>query len=303
MSKMHVDEVDIDVGLVRRLLVAQFPAWAELPLAPVASAGTDNALYRLGDDMAVRLPRIGWAVGQVEAELRWLPWLAPHLPLAIPAPLAMGKPGEGYPWYWGVYRWLEGENATLERIGDPNAAAVTLAGFITTLQRIDPTGGPQPGPNNSGRGVPLAARDEGTQAAIASLAGVIDVDAATAAWDAALRAPVWGGPPAWIHGDLQSGNLLAQRGTLCAVIDWGCMGVGDPACDLMPAWNLFTAATRAVFRAAMSVDDATWARGRGWALSCGLIALPYYKTSNPVLASIARHAIGEVLAESGAVRS
>jgi len=300
---MHVDEVDIDVGLVRRVLATQFPAWAELPLTPVSSAGTDNALYRLGDDMAVRLPRIGWAVGQVEAELRWLPRLAPHLPLAIPIPLAMGVPDEGYPWHWGVYRWLEGENATLERIGDPTAAAVTLAGFITALQRIDTAGGPWPGPNNSGRGVPLAARDEGTRAAIASLSGMIDIEAATAAWDAALRAPIWDGPPVWIHGDLQSGNLLAQRGALCAVIDWGCMGVGDPACDLMPAWNLFTAETRAVFREAMSVDDATWARGRGWALSCGLIALPYYKISNPVLTGIARHAIGEVLAESGAVSS
>ena len=294
---MHVDEVDIDADLVRRLLATQFPAWAELPLAPVASAGTDNALYRLGADMAVRLPRIGWAVGQVEAELRWLPGLAPHLPLAIPAPLAMGDPGEGYPWHWGVYRWLEGENATLDRMGDANEAAVALARFIKALQRIDPGGGPPPGPHNSGRGVPLADRDEGTRAAIASLSGMIDSEAATAAWEAALRAPAWDGPPAWIHGDLQSGNLLAQRGRLSAVIDWGCMGVGDPACDLMPAWNLFTAETRAVFREAMAVDDATWARGRGWALSCGLIALPYYKTSNPVLAGIARHAIGEVLGE------
>ena len=294
---MHVDEVDIDADLVRRLLTAQFPAWAELSLAPVPSAGTDNALYRLGDDMAVRLPRIGWAVGQVEAELRWLPRLAPHVPLAIPAPLAMGDPGEGYPWHWGVYRWLEGENATLDRMGDPTETAVALAGFIKALQRIDPAGGPPPGPHNSGRGVPLADRDEGTRAAIASLSGMIDSEAATAAWEAALRAPAWGGPPAWIHGDLQSGNLLAQRGRLSAVIDWGCMGVGDPACDLMPAWNLFTAETRAVFREAMAVDDATWARGRGWALSCGLIALPYYKTSNPVLAGIARQAIGEVLGE------
>ena len=245
MGKMHADEIDIDVALVRRLLTAQFPAWAELPLAPVRSAGTDNAMYRLGADMAVRLPRIGWAVGQVETELRWLPRLAPHLPLAIPEPLAMGNPGEGYPWHWGVYRWLAGENATIERIGDPNAAAVSLAGFITALERIDPAVG----------------------------------------------------PPVWIHGDLQSGNLLAQRGRLSAVIDWGCMGIGDPACDLMPAWNLFTAEARAIFRKALAVDDATWARGRGWALSCGLIALPYYKISNPVLAGIARHAIGEVLAE------
>ena len=126
---------------------------------------------------------------------------------------------------------------------------------------------------------------------------MIDIGAAMAAWDGAVRAPVWDGPPTWVHGDLQSGNLLAQGGRLSAVIDWGCMGVGDPACDLMPAWNLFTAETRAIFREATSVDDATWARGRGWALSCGLIAQPYYQRSNPVLADIARHAIREVLAE------
>ncbi len=297
VAKMHADEVDTDVGLVGRLLAAQFPEWAELPLAPVRSAGTDNALYRLGADMAVRLPRIGWAVGQVETELRWLPRLAPHLPLAIPAPLAMGNPGEGYPWHWGVYRWLEGENATLDHIAEPRQMALALAGFIAALRRIDLAGGPQPGPGNSGRGVPLADRDEETRAAIAALDGTIDIGAAMAAWDGAVRAPVWDGPPVWIHGDLQSGNLLAQGGRLSAVIDWGCMGVGDPACDLMPAWNLFTGETRAVFRAALAVDGATWARGRGWALSWGLIALPYYKTSNPVLAGIARHAIGEVLAD------
>ncbi|MEO6063531.1 MAG: aminoglycoside phosphotransferase family protein [Thermoflexales bacterium] len=298
-GRMHIDEVDTDVALVRRLLAAQFPAWAELPLAPVRSAGTDNALYRLGDDMAVRLPRIGWAVGQVETELRWLPRLAPHLPLAIPVPLAMGNPGEGYPWHWGVYRWLEGENATLNRISDPGQAAMALAAFIITLRRIDLAGGPLPGPNNSGRGMPLADRDAETRAAIAALEGLIDIRAATSAWEAALRAPAWDGPPVWIHGDLQSGNLLAQRGRLSAVIDWGCMGVGDPASDVMPAWNLFAADTRPVFRAALAVDDATWARGRGWALSCGLIALPYYRTSNPVLADIARHAIREVLGELG----
>ena len=261
------------------------------------SAGTDNAIYRLGDDMAVRLPRIHWATGQVEKEHEWLPRLAPLLPLAIPVPLAKGMPGEGYPWHWSVYRWLEGENATIERIADPRQAATDLAQFIAALQRIDPTGGPPPGAHNSFRGVPLAMRDAPTRAAIAALRGTLDTDAVTAAWEAALRAPAWRGPPVWIHGDLQSGNLLAQRGRLSAVIDFGCLGVGDPACDLMVAWTLFSAETRDVFRAALPVDDATWARGRGWALSVGLIALPYYQNTNPVLAGIARRAIDEVLAD------
>ncbi|MSQ08345.1 MAG: aminoglycoside phosphotransferase family protein [Dehalococcoidia bacterium] len=294
-DKMHVDEVDTDASLVGRLLAAQFPQWADLSIEPVRSAGTDNAIYRLGDDMAVRLPRIHWAAGQVDKEHRWLPRLAPHLPLAIPVPLAMGKPSEGYPWHWSICRWLEGENATIERISDPRQAATDLAQFISALQRIDTTGGPLPGPQE--RGVPLAMRDAYTRDAIARLHGMLDTGAATAAWEAALQAPRWHGAPVWTHGDLQSGNLLSVKGRLSAVIDFGCLGVGDPACDLIVAWNLFSPESRDVFRAALPVDDATWARGRGWALSVGLIALPYYKDTNPVLAGINRYAIDAVLAD------
>ena len=296
-SKMNADEIETDVPLVGRLLAAQFPQWADLPIQPVTSAGTDNALYRLGEDMVVRLPRIHWATGQVDKEHQWLPRLAPLLPLAIPVPLAKGYPGEGYPWHWSVCKWLAGENANIERIADPRQAAMDLAQFIAALQQIDPTDGPPPGPYNSFRGVPLAMRDSQTHTAIATLHGLIDTDAVTAAWEAALQAPAWGSSPVWIHGDLQSGNLLAQQGRLSAVIDFGCLGVGDPACDLQVAWNFLSAETREVFRAALPVDDATWARGRGWALSVGLIALPYYQITNPVLAGISRHAIDEVLAD------
>ena len=299
---MHADEVETDVSLVGRLLAAQFPQWADLPLRPVPSAGTDNALYRLGDEMAVRLPRIAVATGQVEKEHQWLPKLAPHLPFAIPLPLAMGEPGEGYPWHWSVYRWLDGENATFSPIADPRQAATDLADFVTALQQIDPTDGPPPGAHNFFRGEPLAHRDTETREAIASLRGVIDTDAATAAWEVALQAPAWPGPPVWIHGDLQAGNLLTVQGRLSAVIDFGALGVGDPACDVMPAWTLLTSAARDIFRAALQVDDATWARGRGWALSFGLIALPYYHRTNPVLAGIARYAIDEVLADRKAER-
>jgi len=293
-GKMHVDEVDTDVTLVRRLLAAQFP---HLPMEPVHAAGTDNALYRLGDEMAVRLPRIQGAARQVDKEQRWLTRLAPLLPLAIPVPLAKGTPGQGYPWHWSVYRWLEGENATIECIADPRQAATGLAQFLAALQCIDPTGGPPPGPHNSFRGVPLATRDAATRAAILTLHGALDAAAVTAAWEAALQAPTWRDPPVWIHGDMQPGNLLAQQGGLSAVIDFGCLGVGDPACDLIVAWNLLSAETRDVLRAALTVDAATWARGRGWALSIGLIALPYYQSTNPVLAGISRYAIDEVLAD------
>jgi aminoglycoside phosphotransferase (APT) family kinase protein len=294
---MHADEIATDVALVRRLLAAQVPRWADLPIAAVPSAGTDNALYRLGDDMVVRLPRIGWATGQVEKEQCWLPRLAPHLPLAIPVPLAKGAPGAGYPWHWSVYRWLEGEHATDEHIADPRDLAGDLARFVCALRRIDASDGPHPEDQNSVRGAPLAKRDAETRAAIAALADTFDNGALTAAWSAALAAPAWDGPPVWIHGDLQSGNLLAVRGRLHAVIDFGCLGVGDPACDLMVAWNLLSAESRVAFRAALAVDDATWARGRGWALTVGLVAFPYYRDSNPVLAGISRRAIEAVLAD------
>lgn len=295
-GKMHVDEVETDAILVGRLLAAQFPLWANLPIEPVHSAGTDNALYRLGEDLLVRLPRIRGSTGQVDKEHQWLPGLAPLLPFAIPVPLEKGAPGQGYPWHWSVYRWLEGSSATIEPIADPRQAAVELARFVAALQRIDPDRGPPPGQHNSFRGVPLATRDTATRTAISTLRGVLDIDALTAAWDAALQAPAWHGSPVWIHGDLQSGNLLTLDGRLSAVIDFGCLGVGDPACDLMIAWNLLSVETRDVFRAVLQVDDATWARGRGWALSVGLIALAYYQTTNPILAGISQYAINAVLA-------
>lgn len=287
----------IDVSLVNRLIAGQFPQWGDLPIMPVDSSGTDNVIFRLGDDMAVRLPRVEWGISQVEKEQRWLPILAPHLPLDIPAPLALGMPAEGYSWCWSVYHWLEGKDATIGSLDDPYQAATTLAQFVTALQRIDSTGGPTPGQHNSCRGVPLAMRDPSVHAAIANLHNTIDTDLAAKAWEAALQAPVWQGPDVWIHGDLHAGNLLVDRGQLSAVIDFGCLGVGDPACDWMFAWNLLSVETRNVFRSALSVDDATWARGRGWALSLGLIALPYYQSSNPVLAGIARRMIDEVLAD------
>jgi len=297
MGKMHVNEVDIDGALVGRLLAAQFPQWADLPIEPVPSAGTDNAIYRLGDDMAVRLPRIKGAIRQIDKEHLWLPRLAPHLPLAIPVPLAMGTPGEGYPWHWSVYQWLEGESAQSQRIVEEDQAARDMAQFIAALQRIDTAGWSPPEPPKSSRGVPLSPRDASVRAAIAELSGMVDTVAVTEAWEAALQAPAWHGLPVWIHGDLLPGNLLVHEGRISAVIDFSVLGVGDPACDLIGAWSLLSPHSRKVFRSALTVDDATWARGRGWALSIGLIALPYYQSTNPVFAATARRMITEVLAD------
>ena len=291
---MHAEELPIDADLVTRLLAAQFPRWASLPLRRVPSAGTDHALYRLGGDLVVRLPRIAGAAGQVEKEQRWLPRLAPLLPLDVPSPLAQGAPGAGYPWNWSVYRWLEGENATTDRIVDAHQAALDLANFLSALHGIVPAGGSSPLPTSS-RCAPLAARDQETREAMALLAERFDARAMTAVWETALAQPEWRGPPLWLHGDLHAGNLLAKNGRLRAVIDFGCLGVGDPAADVMAAWLYLPAAVRDTFRAALGVDDATWARARGWALSVGLIAFPYYEHTNPELATIAWRAIEETL--------
>jgi aminoglycoside phosphotransferase (APT) family kinase protein len=297
---MHTDEVETDASLVRRLLATQFPQWSDLPIERIQSAGTDNAIYRLGDDMAVRLPRIHWATAQPEKEQRWLPKLAPHLPLAIPVPIATGNPGEGYPWHWSVVPWMPGEAWTVDRIGDLCEAAADLARFIAALQRIDSTDGPPAGPENFYRGVPLATRDAGFRAAVAAAGDMVDAGAMIAAWEAALAAPPWDGPPVWVHGDLsRPGNLIVNDGRLSAVIDFGCLGVGDPACELAAAWSLFSGESRDVFRAALPFDAATWARGRGWALRA-VGALPYYQDTNPAIVAGAQHTIAEVLADHGA---
>ncbi len=296
MQKMHVDEVETDGALVRRLLMDQFPEWAALPLAPVPFAGTDNALYRLGDELVVRLPRIHWATDQAAHEQRWLPRLAPHLPLAVPVPLATGAPAHGYPWPWSVYRWLPGEDASSARLDAPSEAARTLARFINALQQIDTTGGPLARDHNV-RGQPLIERDAATREAIAALNGMIDGTQAMRAWEAALAAPDWSDASVWFHGDLLPGNVLVEDGRLRAVIDWSGLAVGDPACDLMMAWGLFSGESRIAFRDALGVGDATWARARGHALSQALIFIPYYLTTNPAGVRNARRMLDAVLTD------
>lgn len=296
-GKMHADEVETDVALARHLLATQMPQWADLPITPIVSGGTDNAIFRLGDDLAVRLPRITSATAQAEKEFLWLPRLAPLLPLPVPVPLTQGAPGEGYPWRWSVYRWLPGEHATLARLDDPSRSARDLARFITSLRSVPTVGWPPPDPPSSYRDEPLASRDASVRQALTALDGMVDTDAALAVWERSLAAPEWAGPRVWIHADLLPLNLLAHQGRLSAVIDFGLLGLGGPAVDVMPAWTLFSGASRKSFRAALGADDATWERGRGWALSFGLIALPYYQHTNPTLAGVARRTIEEVLAD------
>lgn len=283
------------LSFVHKLISEQFPNWADLPINRFNSSGTDNIIYRLGKNMAVRLPSNEGGSLQIKKEYQWLPFIEKHLPVSVPTPIALGNPIEEYPWHWSVYKWIDGEDAITGRMDDPYQVAIDLGQCVKVLQRIDPSGGPTPGDHNFWRGVPLTMRDEYVREAIANLQNDIDTNLATLAWEAALKAPIWGKDPVWIHGDLLAGNLLINQGRLCAIIDFGGLGIGDPACDWLFAWSLLSVKTREKLRKELSVDEATWERGRGWALSVGLIALPYYKISNPVFAGIARRLIEEAL--------
>jgi aminoglycoside phosphotransferase (APT) family kinase protein len=263
---------EIDVSVPRRLIATQFPQWAELPLAPVEHDGWDNRTFRLGDDLTVRLPSGAWYAKQVEKEQRWLPVLAPRLPLPIPTPVGRGEPDEGFPYPWSVYRWLDGEVAARAHVDDRVAFAADLAAFLRALEGVDATEGPLPGEHNFFRGGPLAHYEAETVEAIETLGSEIPRDAVERVWEDAMRTR-WKRDPVWFHGDVAVGNLLVREGRLAAVVDFGTSGIGDPACDMVIAWTYFRGEARDRFRAERRVDDATWSRGRGWCLWKTLITL------------------------------
>ena len=260
---MNKDEITADVAA--RLVAAQFPQWAGLPVRPVTLDGWDNTTFRLGDELSIRLPSADRYAAQVAKEHRWLPVLARQLPLPIPEPVAMGRPGDGFPRPWSVYRWIAGEPARADLVADPAGFASALAGFLAALQAIDASDGPPAGAHNFFRGGPLATWDEQTRQLIDLTADDIDARAATSVWDTAL-ASTWERAPVWVHGDVTASNLLVADGALHAVIDFGGTAVGDPACDLVMEWTFFTGDSAAAFRRGLPLDEATWARGRGWAL-------------------------------------
>lgn len=287
-EKMHVDEMEIDEGLVRSLLVAQFPHWAELPLRRIEPAGTVNAIFRLGEEYSVRLARREGPTTPGSSEFIWLPKLAPLVPLETPVPIAQGHPNSEYPWFWEIHTWVEGETVPVEEI-DVIQAARDLAGFVAALQQINPSGGPP------GRGIPLAQRDEGFRYWLERFDGD---PAVSAVWESALAAPPWNGPPVWHHGDLDVRNWLVRDKRITGVIDWGEMGIGDPACDIMVAWKLHSPAARDAFREYLPTDDATWARARGWVVSQAVAVLAYYTPeNNPVLYHEAKSWLDLVLSE------
>ncbi len=297
-EQVRAGHVGLGEGLVRRLVAGRFPQWAGLPVGRVASGGTVNAMFRLGDDLVVRLPLSEVGVDDVARERAWLPRLAPRVPVSVPEVVGSGEPAEGFPWPWSVYRWLPGEVPEAGALSDPVALAEGLAGFVAAMRKVELADAPP-----AYRGGPLASLDGSTRGAIHALRALpeegVDCDGLLAVWEDALRAPEEGTEAVWLHADLMPGNLLVdEEGRLASVIDFGCTGVGDPACDLFPAWNLLPSGAREVFREALGVDDAAWRRGRGRTLSQAVIALPYYRTTNPAMAGNARHVIRAVLTDS-----
>lgn len=264
------DTLIIDTTLVRKLIDSQFPQWKHLEIKPVIHGGWDNRTFHLGGTMLVRMPSSQEYAAKVEIEQKWLPILAPQLQLKIPIPLAMEKPGNGYPWNWSIYRWIEGETAAAEPVSNLNEFAKDLAQFLIALQRINPAEGPLPGSHNFYRGGLLKVYDLQTRQALEILKDKIDVKAATNIWENAL-ATTWNKSPVWVHGDISLGNLLVQNGKLHAVIDFGGMAVGDPACDLAIAWTFFNGESREIFRNGINLDEYTWNRARGWTLWKALI--------------------------------
>jgi aminoglycoside phosphotransferase (APT) family kinase protein len=291
MTRMHEDELELDETLVRELLTEQFPEWTGLPLRRIEPSGTVNAIFRLGDELSVRLPRRDGPAEPGSTELDWLPRLAPQLPIEVPVPVAQGRPNESYPWFWEIHTWVEGETLPVEEI-DAVQAARDLAELVRTLQRVEPSGGPPPG-----RGVALAERDPAFRYWLERFEGDSRV---VTEWTRALAAPPWDGSPVWHHGDLDCRNWLVRDGRISGVIDWGSMGVGDPACDVMVAWKLHSLEARDAFRETLPTDDATWERARGWAVSQAVAALSYYTPqNNPSLYYEAETWLALVLSDSG----
>jgi aminoglycoside phosphotransferase (APT) family kinase protein len=287
--RMHAGELAIDADLVRRLLGEQMPALVGLPLRAVAPPGTVHAMFRLGDDLAVRLPRTAAWTGDLERERVWLPRLRERVSLQVPEPVAYGRPSERFPLPWAVYRWIIGDPYHGDLVRDEAEAAQDVARFVGQLRRVPTVDAPPTGRK------PLSELDKATRSAVGEAVDLLDARAVTEAWDRALTAPPFTGATRWVHTDLLRPNLLVRGGRLVAVIDFGNVGVGDPAADVIPAWTVFGPTGRRRFREVLDIDDGTWERARGFALTQAALIVPYYRETNPSFTASALRTIHEVL--------
>jgi aminoglycoside phosphotransferase (APT) family kinase protein len=288
--RLHDDEFIADVAVVRRLLAAQLPQWAGRRLTRIGLAGTMNQLFRLGGDLLVRLPRRDNAIEQLYFERDWLPRLAANLPVRVPEQVALGRPDDVYPHQWAVYRYIEGDHPSVDD-ADGDQLAEDLAAFVLAMRALDPAGA-----RGGYRTGPLSDRDDYVRVWTVKADGLIDAAAVLRIWDEALAAPAWQQEPAWAHSDLSSGNLLVRGGRLGAVIDFGAAGVGDPCYDLTVAWNSLPVRSRQRFRDAVGLDEAAWARARGWAMTW-VGGVVYYRETNPTMSISGQRALAEIIAE------
>ena len=283
----------IDSQLVRSLLRAQFPEYAHLPIAQVVPGGHDNRTFRVGEHVAARLPSAAPYAAHIPVEHEFLPRLARELPVRIPEPLGLGEPGCGFPWQWALNGWIPGQPASSANLRDPDGLARELAEFLTALHAIDAAGGPGAGEINFHRGGDLSVYGDQTEGLIDRLRGLIDARAAARVWEAA-RAARWTRPPVWVHGDMAVDNLLLRQGRLHAVIDFGQLAAGDPACDLTLAWTLLEERSSATFVERLNLDDGTWARARGWALWKQLLNLERARRNDPAQVTRVRAVIARI---------
>jgi aminoglycoside phosphotransferase (APT) family kinase protein len=285
---------DLRPGLVERLVAQQFPQWAGLPVRPVEHPGWDNFSFRLGEQLVARLPSAPGYAEQAAKERDWLPVLAPALPMPIPEVVAMGEPSPEFPYEWTVFRWLTGMPLDVVPVVDEVALATDLAAFLVALRGVDATAGPRYGQHSAWRGGPLGTWDAETSPLVEALGD----DLLASLWSDALHSEHTG-PPVWFHGDVAPGNLLVGGGALAAVIDFGCAGVGDPACDGVAAWTMFGGESREAFIETLGLDAGTWLRSAGWALWKAVISLD---DPDPLKSELARDVLDELRAVPPPVR-
>lgn len=295
MAAPEASSIEVSEALLRRLLEAQFPEWAHLSLARIAPSSPDHGIFRLGEELAIRLPLVRGMAPQVEKERRWLTWLSVRLPQSIPIPVANGRPTEDYPLPWTICRWIPGRSLRARVPDQPEEIARQLGRFVRCLSHLDARGGPVPGEHNGFRGAPLKVRDARTREGISQCEKHYDPELLVACWERDAGVPEWHREPVWVHGDLSPDTLVEHEGRLAGVLDWGGLGVGDPAADLLPAWDLFETTSRSIYREQLGVDEATWRRGRGLALSLAVVALSRHRGKDSVADARASRVIEQVL--------
>ena len=294
MSKMHIDEIEVDQVTVKNLIRAQFPEWSHLPIKKLKTSGTVNTIFKLGHDLSIRIPKLPLGVQQIEKEHKWLHELQNSLTLKIPRIIKIGRPNHALPWKWAIYEWIEGEVIDSKHFKSNRANITILSEFLIELQRFNPNERLLHGEHNYFRGEALINRDQITRETIFKLRQFINFKIAEKIWDSGLQYNPTAEEKGWIHGDLQPGNILVHKGKIKAIIDFGALGYGDVSCDLMPAWNLLDRKARVKLREELDIQASTWKRGQAWALTVAAVALEYYMYTNPYLARISHYTLKEL---------